>query len=126
MFDNLKGMASLAGVMKDLPRLKTKLEEVKERLGRVEVEAETGGGAVTAVANGQLRVVAIRVDPALLAGLVDPALAEDRRMAEDLIVGAANAALEKAREAAEREVREAAGDLGLPPLPPNVLDGLLP
>lgn len=43
MFDNLKGMAGLAGIMKDLPRLKQKMEEVKHRLGEIIVEAETGG-----------------------------------------------------------------------------------
>ena len=57
MFDNLKGMASMAGLMKDLPRIKQMMEEAKTRLGETRVTAETGGGAVTAVANGQLREV---------------------------------------------------------------------
>ena len=30
MFDNLKGMAGLAGIMKDLPKIKAKMEEVKQ------------------------------------------------------------------------------------------------
>ncbi len=36
MLDNLKGMTALAGMMKDLPRIKARLEEVRERLERVE------------------------------------------------------------------------------------------
>lgn len=124
MFDNLKGMASLAGMMKDLPRIKAKMEEVKERLGRITVEAETGGGAVRATANAQMRLVSLKVDQAMIAGLVDSSNADDRTMAEDLIVGAVNAALQKAREAAEEEMRGAAGELGLP-IPPGTLDGLL-
>jgi DNA-binding protein YbaB len=123
MFDQLKGMAGLAGLMKDLPRIKEKLEEVKERLGRTTVEAETGGGAVRAVANGQLRIVSVHVEPAMLSGLVDAGSDEDRAVAEDLIAGAVNAALTKARELAEREMRAAAADLGIP-LPPGV-GGLL-
>jgi DNA-binding protein YbaB len=124
MFDQLKGMASIAGVLKDLPRLKAKMEEVKERLASVTVEAETGGGAVRAVANGQLRLVSLDVDAALLAGLVDTSNPDDRAMAADLVVGAVNAALEKAQQAAEESMREAAQELGLP-IPPGGLEGML-
>jgi DNA-binding protein YbaB len=124
MFDNLKGMASMAGILKDLPRLKAKMEEVKARLADVVVDAETGGGAVRASANGQLQVTGLSVDPALLSALVDAGDAADRAMAEDLIVGAVNAALAKARAAAEDEVRRAAADMDLP-LPPGALEGLM-
>ena len=44
-------------------------------------------------------------------------------MASDLIIGAVNAALEKAREMAERQMSEAANELGLP-LPPGGFSGL--
>ena len=124
MFEGLKGMTGLAGMMKDLPKLKARMEQVKAQLGTVTVEAETGGGAVRATANGQLRIVAIKVDHALLAGLIDAADPEDRAMAEDLIIGAVNAALEKAREAAEKEIANAAAEMGLP-LPPGGLAGLI-
>jgi hypothetical protein len=124
MFDNLKGMASLAGLMKDLPRIKEKMDEVKQRLALITVEAETGGGAVRAEANGQLRVTSIKVDQALLSGLIEADNPDDRAMAEDLIVGAVNAALDKARERAEQEMHTAASDLGLP-VPPGGLEGLL-
>jgi len=124
MFDQLKGMASIAGLMKDLPKLKAKMDEVKQSLAAVEVEAETGGGAVTAVVNGQMRLMTLRVDPALLRGLVDADDPADQAMAQDLIVGAVNAAMAKAREAAEVKMHEAATELGLP-VPPGGLEGLL-
>lgn len=123
MFENLKGMASLAGLMKDLPRLKAKMEQVKERLGGQTVQAETGGGAVRVTANGLLRVVSVEIDPALLSGLVDASNPEDKAVAEDLVTGAVNAALGSAREMAEREMASAAGELGIP-LPPDILKGL--
>ena len=110
MFENLKGLGSLASMMKDLPKIKEKMEQVKARLGEITVEAETGGGAVRATANAQLRLLSLNVDQALLAGLVDSSDPGDRAMAEDLIIGAVNAALEKAREAAEQEMKTAAGD----------------
>ncbi|MHC4127885.1 MAG: YbaB/EbfC family nucleoid-associated protein [Planctomycetota bacterium] len=124
MFENLKGIAGLAGIMKDLPRLKEKLEEVKQQLGAMTVDAETGGGAVRVTANGLLRVVSVELDPALISGLVDPASEQDRAIAEDLITGAVNSALQKARELAEREMASAAGEMGLP-LPPGGLGGLI-
>ncbi len=124
MFENLKGMAGLAGLMKDLPKLKAKMDEIKMRLGEITVSAETGGGAVQVTANGLLRVVSINLDQSLITGLVDPRNPDDRVVAEDLIVGAVNAALQKARELAEREMAAAAGEMGLP-LPPGGLSGLI-
>ena len=124
MFENLKGMAGLAGLMKDLPKIKAKMDEIKMRLGEMTVSAETGGGAVQVTANGLLRVVSINLDQSLIIGLVDPRNPVDRVVAEDLIVGAVNAALGKAREVAEREMAAAAGEMGLP-LPPGGLSGLI-
>ena len=46
MFEGFKGMAGLAGLMKDLPKIKAKMQEVRQRLGERSVTAETGGGAV--------------------------------------------------------------------------------
>lgn len=124
MFDSLRGMAGMAGLMKDLPRIKAKLEQVKEEVGGREVEASTGGGAVTAVANGKLRIVQIRFDQALLAGLVDPGAPEDGELAADLVTGACNAALDKAQEMVGNALRDAAADLGLP-IPAGALEGLI-
>ncbi|MCZ6837512.1 MAG: YbaB/EbfC family nucleoid-associated protein [Planctomycetota bacterium] len=124
MFDNIKGLAGLTGIMKDLPRIKQKMEEVKDRLETIEVEAETGGGAVRARANAQLRLVGLKVDPALMSGLVVVTDPDDVAMAEDLIIGAVNAVLAKAKERAEQEMQTAMQDLGLP-IPPGGLGGLL-
>lgn len=124
MIDSFKNMAGLAGLMKDLPKIKAKMAEVKEQLGELEVEAETGGGAVRARANGLMRIVAVEIDPALMAGLVDATNPDDRVMAQDLVAGAVNAALTKAREAAEKQMSDAAGEMGLP-IPPGGLGGLM-
>ncbi len=124
MFEGMKNMAGMAGLMKDLPKMKEKMEQVKKELGDLHVTAETGGGAVRATATGAMRIVSIDIEPALMAGLVDPSNPDDQAMAQDLIAGATNAALEKAREAAEQRLSEAAGELGLP-IPPGGLGGLM-
>jgi len=124
MFESLKGMAGLAGLMKDLPRMKEKFEEVKDRLETIQVFAETGGGAVRVVATCKLRIISVQVDPSMMGGLIDAdAGDEDRALAEELIAGAINAALEKAQQRATEEFTDAASELGLP-LPPGGLGGM--
>ncbi len=124
MLDNLKSMAGLAGILKDLPKIKTRMEQLKQRLADQTVTGESGGGAVRVTSTGLLRVVSIELDHALLSGLVDTTDPQDKAMAEDLIAGAVNAALVKARELAEKETAAVAGELGLP-LPPGGLSGLI-
>ena len=124
MLDNLKSMAGLAGILKDLPKIKMRMEQLKQRLADQTVTGESGGGAVRVTATGLLHVVSIDLDHALLSGLVDTTDPQDKAMAEDLIAGAVNAALVKAREMAEKEVVAVAGELGLP-LPPGGLGGLI-
>ncbi len=124
MFDSLKGMAGLAGLLKDLPRIKAKMEQIKQRLGEQTVSAQTGGGAVQVTANGLLRVVSLEFDQSLLRSLVDPADPDDRALAEDLIVGAVNTALERAREMAQQQLVAAADELGVP-VPPGTIERLM-
>lgn len=114
MFDSLKSMGALAGIMKDMPRIKAKMDEVKQRLGEIVVDAETGGGAVRASADGQMHLVGLEIDQAMMSGLVNSSDDDDRAMAQDLIIGAVNAAMAKAREAAQQEISAAAEELGLP------------
>ena len=114
----------MAGIMKDLPRIKERLGQVKDEVARREVEATTGGGAVTAVASGRLRIVRIEFDHSLLSALVEGDSEEDRALASDLVTGACNAALEKAQEMITSALSEAAADLGLP-IPAGALEGLL-
>jgi len=124
MFDQLKGLAGMTGLLKDLPRLKERFARAKERLGDVRVEGESGGGAVRAVADGQLRIVSLEIETAMLVGIVDPQAAEDSALAAELIRTAVNNALEKARAAAEQEMADAASEMGLP-MPPGGLGGLM-
>ena len=124
MFDGLKGMAGLAGVMKDLPKIKARLEEAKAQLAQSTVEATAGGGAVTAIADGRLRIREVRFDPSMLGAITDDESEANRQIAEDLVTGAVNAALEKAQEMVTQRLGEIASELNLP-LPPGGLGGLL-
>ena len=124
MLDNLKSMANVAGLLKDLPKIKQRMVALKDQLGRQTVTGETGGGAVRVTATGLLRVVSIEVDRAMLGELLDATDSQDKAIAEDLITGAVNTALQKARELAEKEAAAVAGELGLP-FPAGGLGGLV-
>lgn len=122
MFDGLKNIAGMASMMKDLPKMQARLEQVKQELANIRVEAETGGGAVRVAATADMKLESVRIDPSLMSTLVDPASEEDHRMAEELITGALNTAMERARDAAQKHLSAAAGEMGLP-VPPGGLLG---
>jgi DNA-binding YbaB/EbfC family protein len=124
MFDSLKGMAGLGNLMKDLPRMKERLERAKAELADMTTEAEVGGGAVVAVADGSMRIREVRIDPTMMGVLVSDGEQQDRSMAEDLVASAVNAALARAQEMIAAHLQEAAGEMGIP-LPPGGLPGLL-
>ena len=130
MFDNLKGLAGMPGLLAKAGEMKARMADVQERLkaelGRLRSTADSGGGMVTATCNGRLELVSVKIDPARL----NPATAkpDDLELLEDLIVAAVAAAQTKAqRDAAEttqREMAKAAEEIGLPPGMMDQLKGL--
>ena len=117
-------MAGLAGLLKDLPKIKARMDELKRSLANQTVTAEAGGGAVRVTATGLLRVASIDLDDTLMSGLSGPLTPDQHAMAEELIADAVNNALQAARAMAETEAAAVASELGLP-LPPGGLGGLL-
>ena len=122
MFDGLKNIAGMASMFKDLPKMQAKLEEVKRELGGMIVQAETGGGAVSVTAAADMTIHAVKIDPAVMSALVEAGSPEDHAMAEELISGAVNLAMQRARDAAQEHLAAAAGEMGLP-MPPGGLLG---
>ena len=120
MMEQFKMMGALAGLMKNQQKLREIGEEVKRKLAELRVTAETGGGAVRATASGSMRIISVELEPSLFSGLVGSGGEDDRMLAEDLIAGAVNAALEKAQLAAQEEVSSAMGGLGLPDIPADL------
>lgn len=94
-----KGMGSLLSLMKNAGELRGKMSAMQEELGKVRVEGSAGGGMVTAEANGQQKLLAVRIDPEFFAG-------GDREMLEDFVAAAVNQAMEKARAAAAEEMQK--------------------
>ncbi len=86
--------------------LQGKLGQLQQELAARSVEASAGGGMVTAVVTGGLRVVEIRIEPSVFEG-------GDRTMTQDLVAAAVNAALAKAQAMVQNEMQKASGLAGL-------------
>lgn len=103
-------MADLGGLMEAAQRMQRELARVQEELGDRRVEASSGGGMVTAVANGRMEIVTVRIEPTV----VDP---KDIGMLQDLVAAAVNQALVKAKDMAQQELQRVTGGLAVPGFP---------
>ena len=95
--------------MQQVKDLQAKMVRMQEELAVRTVEASAGGGMVTAVVNGRLDLVKLKIDKQV----VDP---EDVEMLEDLVAAAVNDGLRKAQEMAAQEMNKLAGGLNIPGL----------
>jgi nucleoid-associated protein EbfC len=96
----------LKGLLETAQRIGSEVARVRDELGAKTVEGETGGGLCRCTVNGKGEVLSLTIDPSILA---------DKKMVEDLTVGAVNIALERARELAEADLARVTGGLPLPP-----------
>jgi DNA-binding YbaB/EbfC family protein len=94
-------------LMRQAKKLEKAMSDAKEQLAGLSVEAESGGGLVKVSMNGKCEVTRLVVDPKA----VDPA---DKAMLEDLVTAAVNAAVEKARAAADEHMARATGGIKIP------------
>ena len=89
-------------MMSQFKDVQKKMEQSKEELGKIVVEGSSGGDMVTAKMDGNLQLLSVSVDDVTLS---------DKEMMEQLIVGAVNNAMEKAKQKAEEEMKKNAGDM---------------
>jgi len=100
----------MGDILKQAQKMQEKMQKIQDELSDLKTEGTSGGGMVTAVANGKQELLEIKIDQQV----VNP---EDIEMLEDLIVAAVNQAMEKAQEMASEEMGKAAGGMlgNLPP-----------
>ena len=105
-----RNMPDLGNLMNLAQKLQGDVAKMQEDLARMECEASSGGGMVTARVNGEYQLVAIQIDREV----VDPA---DVGMLQDLIVAAVNQAMTKMRDLAQKEMSKLTGGLSIPGMP---------
>ena len=104
-----RGFGNLASAMRQAQQLGDRMQEVNTQLRSQRVTAEAGAGLVQVEANGLSEILRVRIDPSLM----DPG---ERDVLEDLLAGAVNQALAKAKELHVEAVKSMAGGLELPGL----------
>jgi hypothetical protein len=114
MFDQLKNLKDLAGMMGNLGEMKQKLEAAQEALAEKTAEGEAGAGAVRVVMNGKFEVLSVTIDPAMVGVLAGAGTDADRAMVEELVAEGFNSAAEKVQELLKGSLGEMAGGLNLP------------
>jgi DNA-binding protein YbaB len=114
MFDKLKAMGALAGLMGKREALREVAERVKTKSAAARLVGSAGGGAVRVTVSGALKVVSVEIAPALAAGIA----ADDktRILAGNLITEAVNDGLSQAQAHLKDAIDAEARALGLPEL----------
>jgi len=120
MFDSLKAMGALAGLMKNKEALAHAFTRVRAELGTRTVTVEgarlpDGAPGISVVASGELEIVSVTLAPALLAQAAQDEAGRAR--VQELIARACNAALARAKGVIAEEVSKESKAMGLPDMP---------
>jgi DNA-binding YbaB/EbfC family protein len=100
-------MADFMKMLQQAQEMQGRLQQMQQELESKTVTASSGGGMVTATADGKGQVRSIRIDPTVVK-------AEDVEMLEDLVIAAVSEAQKKAGEMAQEEMQKLTGGLSLP------------
>lgn len=97
----------LPGNMQQMMRQAQQMQErLQQEIAQVKVEASAGGGMVTVAMDGQKNVTGVKIDPEV---------AGDVEMLQDLIVAACNEAVKKVDDEIKQKMGGMLGGMGLPP-----------
>lgn len=97
---------NLGQLMQQAQKMQENLKKAQEELVHLEVTGEAGGGLVAVEMNGRHEVRKVRIDPDI---------ADDREMIEDLVAAAINDAVNKVQKASQEKMSGLAGGIPLPP-----------
>jgi len=101
-------MKDLMKMMKQAQELQSRMQKMQEELAALEIEGQSGAGAVRVTLNGKGEMRALRIEP----GLMKPGEAE---IVEDLVIAAFQDAKTKVEAAMQAKMQEITGGLPLPP-----------
>ena len=97
----------LPGNMQSMMQQAQKMQErMQEEVAQIRVEATAGGGMVTVRMDGQKNVIGVKIDPEV---------AGDVEMLQDMVMAACNEAIKKVDEETKQKMSGIMGGLGLPP-----------
>lgn len=97
---------NIAQLMQQAQKMQEQMKKAQEELGQLEVTGQAGGGLVTVIMNGRHEVRRVNIDPDI---------ANDREMIEDLVAAAVNDAINKVQETSQEKMSGLTSGLNLPP-----------
>jgi nucleoid-associated protein EbfC len=97
----------LPGNMQQMMRQAQQMQEkLQQEIAQIKVEASAGGGMVSVQMDGQKHLLSVKIDPEV---------AGDLEMLQDLIVAAASEAVKKVDGEIQQKMGGMLGGMGLPP-----------
>ena len=105
----MRGMGNMQQMMKKMQKMQKDMMAAQESLKDQTVEGTVSGGMVTAVANGDGKILDIKIKEEV----VDP---DDIEMLQDMILTAVNDALEKSNKLKEDTMGRVTNGLNIPGL----------
>ena len=97
----------LPGNMQQMMRQAQQMQEkLQQEVALIRVEATAGGGMVSIKMDGQKNILAVKIDPEV---------AGDVEMLQDMVVAACNEAVKKVDDETKQKMSGMLGGLGLPP-----------
>ncbi len=101
--------ANMQKMMKQMQKMQRDMEKMQAEAAEKTVEATSGGGAVTITVSGNQEVKAVKINP-------DAVDLDDIEMLEDMVMAAANEALEKSKDMVAGELSKLTGGMNIPGL----------
>lgn len=96
----------IANLMKQAQKMQENMQKAQDELANIEVEGQSGAGAVKIVMTCKHDVKRVAIDPSVM---------DDKEMLEDLIAAALNDANRRAEQTAQERMGALTAGLPLPP-----------
>lgn len=97
---------NIAQLMQQAQKVQENMKKAQQELANLEVTGQAGGGLVEVIMSGQHEVRRVSIDPEI---------ADDREMIEDLVAAAINDAVNRVQQASQEKMKGMTGGLPLPP-----------
>ncbi|NBB93394.1 MAG: YbaB/EbfC family nucleoid-associated protein [Gammaproteobacteria bacterium] len=97
---------NISQLMQQAQKVQENLKKAQEELADLEVTGEAGGGLVKVSMNGRHEVRRVTIDPEV---------ADDREMVEDLVAAAINDAVKRIAETTRERMSGLTGGMPMPP-----------
>lgn len=93
-------------ILRQAQQLQAKLAKAQEELGKLTVEASSGGGAVKVVLDGHQKVHSVKISPEVVE-------AGDVELLEDLVMTAVNEAISKSQQLVSKHLSSLTGGINI-------------